>query len=112
MIATAMDPMQTLEVATMHGARYLGMQNDLGSLEVGKLADMVILNSNPLEDIHNTADIRFVMKAGTLYDSDTLDEVWPTARPYGPYTWVDEDMLRSDDRPVGWWSRPGNGNGG
>ena len=107
MIATAMDPMATLEVATMHGARYLGMQDDLGSLEVGKLADLVVLNSSPLDDIHNTADIRYVMKAGTLYEADTLDEVWPVARPYGPYPWVDADMLRSDDRPVGSWDGPG-----
>jgi len=101
MVATAMSPMGTLEVATMHGARYLGMQQDIGSIEVGKLADLVVLNTNPLDDIRNTADIRFVMKAGTLYEADTLDEVWPTARPYGPYPWIDADMLQDDDRPVG-----------
>ena len=110
MIATAMSPLETLEVATMHGARYLGMQNDLGSLEVGKLADLVVLNSNPLDEIHNTADIAYVMKAGTLYEADTLDEIWPTERPFGDYHWVDPDMLRTDDRPVGYWDRrPGGG---
>ncbi|MBW3535103.1 MAG: amidohydrolase family protein, partial [Gemmatimonadetes bacterium] len=109
MVASAMDPMATLEVATMHGARYLGMQEDLGSLELGKLADLLVLESNPLDDIRNTADIRWVMKAGSLYDADTLDEIWPTPRPYGPYPWVDEDMLRDDDRPLEWWDarRPG-----
>jgi len=100
MIATAMSPMETLEVATMHGARYLGMQLDIGSIEVGKLGDLVVLNTNPLDDIRHTADIRFVMKAGTLYEADTLDELWPTPRPYGPYPWVDADMLRDDVRPV------------
>ncbi|MEX2467921.1 MAG: amidohydrolase family protein [Gemmatimonadota bacterium] len=103
MIATAMSPMETLEVATMHGARYLGMERDLGSLEPGKIADLVVLNANPLDDIHNTANIRWVMKAGVLYEADTLDEIWPTSRPYGGYPWVDENMLRSDDRPI----RPG-----
>jgi hypothetical protein len=100
MVASAMSPIETLEVATMHGARFLGMHQDIGSIEVGKLADLVVLNANPLDDIRNTADIRFVMKAGTLYQADTLDEVWPTQRPYGPYPWVDLDMLRNDDLPV------------
>jgi len=95
--------MQTLEVATMHGARFLGMHEDIGSLEVGKIADLVVLNANPLDDIRNTADIRYVMKAGTLYEGDTLNELWPVPRAYGPYPWVDEDMLRDDDRPIGWW---------
>ena len=104
MVATAMSPMETLEVATMHGARFLGMHEDIGSIEVGKVADLAVLNANPLDDIHNTADIRFVMKAGTLYQADTLDEVWPVPRAYGPYPWVDEDMLRNDDRPIGWWN--------
>jgi Tol biopolymer transport system component/imidazolonepropionase-like amidohydrolase len=109
MIASAMEPMATLEVATMHGARYLGMQDDLGSIQTGKLADLVVLNSNPIDDIHNTTDIRYVMKAGTLYEADTLDEVWPKARPYGPYSWVDGYMLQADDRPIGNRDGPGGG---
>jgi hypothetical protein len=64
------------------------------------VADIVVLDANPLDDIRNTDDIRFVMKAGRLYDADTLDEVWPEARPYGARPWVDESMLRRDDRPV------------
>ncbi len=103
MIASAMSPMETLEVATMHGARFLGMDQDLGSLEPGKIGDLVVLESNPLDDIRNTADIRWVMKAGTLYEADTLDELWPVARPYGAYPWVDAEMLRTDDRAI----RPG-----
>lgn len=100
MTAAAMSPIETLEVATMHGARFLGMQRDLGSLAAGKIADLVVLNANPLDDIRNTAAIRWVMKAGVMYDADTLDEIWPTPRPYGGYPWVDEDMLRTDDRAV------------
>ncbi|MEX2471375.1 MAG: amidohydrolase family protein, partial [Gemmatimonadota bacterium] len=101
--ASAMSPMETLEVATMHGARFLGMDQDLGSLEPGKIGDLVVLESNPLDDIRNTADLRWVMKAGTLYEADTLDEIWPVARPYGAYPWVDAEMLRTDDRAL----RPG-----
>ena len=50
-------------------------------------------------------DIRYVIKWGVLYDDDTPDEIWPERRPFGPYSWVDEDALRSDDRPVDAWRR-------
>ena len=68
---------EALETATITAAEALGMQKDLGSFEVGKIADLIILDKNPLEDIHNTPSIKYVMKAGVLYDSETLDEIWP-----------------------------------
>jgi Tol biopolymer transport system component len=101
MAASALGPLGALRVASLDGATFLGAQEDLGSIEVGKLGDLIILNSNPLDDIRNTADMEWVMKGGILYDADTLDEVWPRERPFGPYYWVNEDLLRNDDRPVG-----------
>jgi Tol biopolymer transport system component len=98
--ATALGNYGALEVASLHGARFLGAHEDLGSIEVGKLADMLILDRNPLEDIRATADIRYVMKGGILYEAMTLDEVWPERRPFGPHYWVDDDALRNDDRPI------------
>lgn len=68
---------EALETATITAAEAMGMQKDLGSIEVGKIADIIILDKNPLEDIHNTNTIKYVMKAGVLYDSETLDEIWP-----------------------------------
>lgn len=69
-----------LRSATLNGARTIGYERDLGSLEVGKLADLQILDKNPLDDIGNTLSIRYVMKNGRLYQSDDLTEVWPRQR--------------------------------
>jgi len=50
------------------------------SIEVGKLADLQVLDRNPLDDILNTLTIRYVMKNGRLYEGDTLKEIWPRVR--------------------------------
>ena len=104
MAASALGPLEALRVASLHGAIFLGAQEDIGSIKVGKLADLIILNSNPLENIRNTTDMRFVMKGGILYEADSLDEIWPRNQPFGPYYWVDDDALRQDSRPVSWWN--------
>ncbi|MFT5435027.1 MAG: hypothetical protein ACI9OJ_005743, partial [Myxococcota bacterium] len=96
MAATALGNLGALEVASKHGAYFLGADRDLGTLEEGKLADLLVLNSNPLDNIRNTMDIRFVMKGGTMWEGETLDQVWPAQVPFGPYYWVDEDAMRSD----------------
>ncbi|MGJ8564604.1 MAG: amidohydrolase family protein [Alphaproteobacteria bacterium] len=65
-------PAETLWAATMGSATAIGRNENLGSIETGKLADLVILNANPLESIENSLDVKAVMKNGRLYDGDTL----------------------------------------
>ena len=103
MAASAAGPMGALEVASLHGARFLGAEDDIGSIEAGKLADLVVLNSNPLDDIRNTTDIQYVIQGGIVRDGMTLDEVWPNQAPYGEHWWVNPDAWRMDDRPVDYW---------
>jgi imidazolonepropionase-like amidohydrolase/Tol biopolymer transport system component len=81
-------PLETLHVATINGAKALGLDGDLGSLEPGKLADLVVLDANPLDDIHNSEKIRYVMKGGELFDGATLDRVWPEKKSYGKFYWT------------------------
>jgi Tol biopolymer transport system component len=80
-----------LKVATYNGADAIGLLKDVGTLEVGKLADLQVLDKNPLDDIHNTNSIRYVMKNGRLYDGNTLDEMWPRVKPVPRQWWWTED---------------------
>jgi imidazolonepropionase-like amidohydrolase len=61
-----------LKIATINGARALGVSDKLGTLETGKLADLVVIDGNPLADIRNTRKVRIVMKSGTIYDPQAL----------------------------------------
>jgi len=82
-----MTPREILKAATIDGARIIGFEQDLGSIEAGKLADLVVLDRNPLVDIHNTNSVRYVMKNGELYDGDTLDQIWPVQKKLSNFWW-------------------------
>ncbi len=85
-----MTPMEIIKVATINGAKAIGLDQDLGSLEPGKLADLVVLDKDPLQDIHNTNSIHWVMRGGIVYEGDTLNEVWPKVTHH-PETWWQKD---------------------
>ena len=80
-------PMESLRAATLHGAAYLGLDDDIGSIEVGKLADFMITAKNPLDDIRNTDTVSHVMINGVLFDARNMDEVYPEARPRKKFYW-------------------------
>jgi hypothetical protein len=86
--AEALTPLEALRAGSYGGAHFVGLDQEIGSIEVGKLADFVVLNADPLEDIRHSADIHWVVKAGNLYDGDSLDRVWPDGRPFGQAPWA------------------------
>ena len=88
-----MEPMDVLRVGTIFGAEAIGLQQHIGSVEVGKLADLLILDANPLDDMRNTNTIRYVMKNGRVYEGDTLAEIWPRERPMPRQWWMTHDAM-------------------
>lgn len=85
---------QALRAATLNGAVYLGMDKEIGSLKAGKLADLIVLDHNPLVDIRNTNTVRYTMVNGRLYDTETMNEI-------GNY---------DKKRTKFYWEMPGSGN--
>ena len=87
-LASAMKSnLPALKAATINGALLNGLDHDLGTLEPGKLADLIALDGNPLTDIKALANTRYTMANGVLYDSRTLDEIWPRQRALSPRPW-------------------------
>ncbi len=83
----AMSPIDALRAATIVSAEKLGFGPDLGSVESGKLADLVVLDADPLGDIHNTTKIRWVIKNGELFDAETMGQEWPQKKALPPFFW-------------------------
>ncbi len=82
---------EALRCGTLFGAQYLGMDKDLGSIEPGKLADLLVLEKNPLENLRDSERIRYTMLNGRIYDARTLNEVGNHPRERGKLFWELED---------------------
>ena len=85
-----MTEMEALRAATIGGAEIIGIASDVGSIEFGKLADFIILNEDPLDDIRNTNEIKYVVKNGRLYDGETMDQIWPKKEKLKEFWWWDD----------------------
>lgn len=82
-----MSPVEALRAGTIEPAQSLGMAKDIGSIEVGKLADLVVLNDDPAENIRHSDHIAQVMLGGRLYDAQTMNEVETGTSKRMPYWW-------------------------
>jgi imidazolonepropionase-like amidohydrolase len=87
MASGGLKPHAVLKAATINSADAIGFAKQLGSLEAGKLADLLVLDANPLDDLKNTAKIAEVMKNGRLYDAATLNETYPRQKALGTQWW-------------------------
>src|SRR4030095_12648934 len=84
--------------ATVNGSKIVGRPDELATIEPGKLADLVIYDKNPLDDIHNTNTIHWVMKNGELFEGDTLTQVWPGEEKLEPRRfWNNYDEPKTGD---------------
>jgi imidazolonepropionase-like amidohydrolase/Tol biopolymer transport system component len=83
LVQGGMSPHQALKCGTWNGARYLGLDGDIGSLETGKLADLIVIDGNPLSDIRQSEKVVYTMVNGRLYDAATMNELGnhPATRP-------------------------------
>ncbi|MGY5849991.1 amidohydrolase family protein [Salegentibacter sp. F14] len=82
-----MTNMEALQAATINGAEYIGMGSEIGSLEKGKLADLIVLDENPLEDIRNSETVIYTMINGRLYDAQTMNEIGNHPEKRGEFYW-------------------------
>jgi Tol biopolymer transport system component len=93
-----MTPMEVLKCATVNGSKIVGRPDELGTIEPGKLADLVIFDKSPLEDIHNTNTIHWVVKNGEVFEGDTLNQVWPEQKKLEPlWFWNNYDVPKAGE---------------
>lgn len=85
MVQGGFSPFEALRGATIDGARYFGMDAELGSIEAGKLADLVVIDGNPLDDIRDSEHVAWTMLNGRLYEATTMNQLAPEPAPRQPF---------------------------
>jgi imidazolonepropionase-like amidohydrolase/Tol biopolymer transport system component len=80
-------PLEAMRCGTLYGAQYLGLDKEIGSIETGKLADLMIMDKSPLENIQNTSTISNVMINGVLFETTNLNEIYPRKKTRGKFFW-------------------------
>ena len=107
-----MTNLETLKTATINSANYIGAGKDIGSLEAGKLADILVLDENPLVDIQNSNTIRYTIANGRIYESATMNEIgnqpkertnfyWENSKYNAAFPWHEESNSFSEQHCCG-----------
>jgi hypothetical protein len=87
MASGGLSPHDALRAATIYGAEAIGLGKDLGSIEAGKMADVLVFDADPLSDLRNSVRIQYVVKNGRIYEGETLNEIYPRQRPFPEPAW-------------------------
>ena len=95
LVQAGLTPMEALQAATYNAAEFLGMRDSLGTVEAGKIADLVLLDANPLEDIGNTRKIAAVVVGGKYYPKNSLDEMLAKVEAIANLTSIAEPLLKT-----------------
>ncbi|MDT0689166.1 amidohydrolase family protein [Salegentibacter sp. F188] len=99
-----MSNLEALKTATINSAEYIGMDSEIGSLKEGKLADLLVMEENPLEDIQNSNTIIYTMINGRLYDAETMNEIGNNPKERGNFYWENNRYSPAFD-----WHEQGHG---
>ncbi len=112
MVQGGFSPWEALRGATVDGAEYFGMDDDIGTIEAGKLADLIVIDGDVLEDIEQSQNVVYTMLNGRLYEASTMNQVLPESVEREPFffereggdAWMPETMERIESlgREHGW----------
>jgi len=95
-----LSPAQVLKAATITAAKKIGLDEEIGSVEPGKIANFLVFNTNPLNNIRNTADIKYVVKEGVVYDAESMTQLYPNYKILPKQDWITNQDYENQKKAV------------